>query len=135
MKNKIVWILCVLILVYILQLVWVNLVIAFIDVFYNLSSDVQHLFLSVFFAPVMEEAMYRYAPLSIAKKYFPKSIIPVVVLSSIVFGLAHENPFPVNLLAQGALGLSFSYVYLKFGYKYAVLSHAMWNLGCFLNCI
>lgn len=70
MKSKVFWIICVLVLVYILQLVWVNLVIAFMDVFYNLSSDIQHLFLSVFFAPVMEETMYRYAPLSFAKKYF-----------------------------------------------------------------
>lgn len=135
MKNKVFWIVCVLVLVYILQLVWVNIVIAFMEVFQGLTVDVQHLFLSVFFAPVVEEAMYRYAPLSIAKRYFPKSIVPVVVLSSMVFGLAHDNPFPVNLLAQGFLGVTFSFVYLKMGYKYAVLSHSIWNIGCFLNCI
>lgn len=133
MKNKALWILCVLVLVYVLQLFWVNLVIIFMDAFYNLTDDVQHLFLSVLFAPIFEETMYRYAPLSIAKKYFPKSITTIVIVSSITFGLAHSNPFPVNILVQGMLGVSFSIIYLKYGLRYSILSHAIWNLGCFLN--
>lgn len=135
MKNKSLWIVCILVLVYLLQLLWVNLVIIFMDAFYNLTDDIQHLFLSVLFAPVVEETMYRYAPLSIARKYFPKSITAVVILSSIIFGLGHTNPFPASILIQGMLGVSFSYVYLKYGLRYSILSHALWNLGCLLNFI
>jgi len=133
MKNKTLWIVFVVLIVYILQLFWVNIVIAFLGILNEMSDDIQNLFLTVMFVPVVEETLYRHLPLSITKNYFPKSKLAVMLGSSIIFGMGHGNEFIGNILLQGCIGLSFAWVYWKYGFKYSVLSHALWNLGCFLN--
>lgn len=135
MKNKSLLLVCMLISVYILQLFWVKLVVVFLTVLDGLSCDVQNLFLSVMFVPVVEETLYRHLPLSITKNYFPKSKYAVVFGSSIIFGLQHSNGFIPNILIQGCIGVSFALVYWKYGLKYSIMSHALWNIGCYLNFI
>jgi len=92
-------------------------------------------FLSVVFVPVVEETLYRHVPLSITKTYFTKSKFAVMIGSSIVFGLGHGGGFIPNILIQGCLGMSFAFIYLKYGLKYSILSHSLWNLICFLNIV
>lgn len=135
MKTKIAVMAVILILVYALQLFWVKLVVIFLQILETMSCDVQNLFLSVVFVPVVEETLYRHLPLSIGKKYFQKSIVAIAIGSSIIFGLGHENGFMGNILIQGCIGLSFAWIYLNFGLRYSILSHALWNLGCYLNFV
>lgn len=135
MKTKTLWIVIVVFLVYILQLFWVKFAIVFMQMLQSMSCDIQNLFLSVMFVPIVEESLYRHLPLSITKNYFPKSKYAVIIGSSIIFGLGHDNGFIGNILIQGCIGLSFGLIYWKYGLKYSILSHALWNLGCFLNFI
>ncbi len=90
-------------------------------------------FFSCIRAPLWEELAFRVAPLTIAKTLNPKSIVPVVILSSIVFGLGHGYG-TISLLFQGVMGLIFAWIYLKNGYNYlsAVSIHFLWNFFCFI---
>lgn len=135
MKTKTLWIVIVVFLVYILQLFWVKFAIVFMSYLNVMACELQNLFLTVMFVPVVEESLYRHLPLSITKNYFPKSKYAVIIGSSIIFGLGHDNGFIGDILIQGCIGLSFGLIYWKYGLKYSILSHALWNLGCFLNFI
>lgn len=135
MKVKTLVMIVILGLVYILQLCWVKLVVVFLHILESMSCDVQNLFLCVVFVPIVEETLYRHLPLSIGKNYYKKSIVAIALGSSIIFGMSHGNGFIANILIQGCIGLSFAWVYLNFGLKYSILSHALWNLGCYLNVI
>lgn len=135
MKTKTLWIVIVVFLVYILQLFWAKFAIVFMSYLNVMACELQNLFLTVMFVPVVEESLYRHLPLSITKNYFPKSKYAVIIGSSIIFGLGHDNGFIGDILIQGCIGLSFGLIYWKYGLKYSILSHALWNLGCFLNFI
>ena len=52
-------------------------------------------------------------------------ILPVILLSSVVFGQAHGNT--INIMVQGVGGVVFSWLMLKCGYWPAVIAHSMWN--------
>jgi len=135
MKTKIAVMACILVLVYALQLFWVKLVIIFLQIMQTMSCDVQDLFLCVVFVPVVEETLYRHLPLSIGKNYYNKSIVAIAIGSSIIFGMGHGNGYIANILIQGCIGLTFAWIYLNFGLRYSILSHALWNLGCYLNFV
>lgn len=135
MKVKIAVMACILFLVYALQLCWVKIVVVFLHILESMSCEFNDLFLCVVFVPIVEETLYRHLPLSVGKHYFPKSIIAIALGSSIIFGMGHGNGYMANILIQGCIGLSFAWVYLNFGLKYSILSHVLWNLGCFLNII
>jgi len=133
MKNKILFVILILILVFALQTIWVKMVVVFLNALCACSDNFHWFFCSVVFAPAVEETLYRYVPLKIGSD-LKISRIPVVIGSSIVFGLAHDNPYPANILIQGMLGLSFSAVYITTGkLRYSILCHSLWNLSCFLN--
>ena len=134
MKNKKL-ILLVILGIALVQILWVKIVMIFLVLLESISHDVQFLFLSVVFVPVVEETLYRHVPLSITKNYFPKSKLAVMLASSIVFGLGHIGGFIPNILIQGCLGMSFAFIYLKYGLRYSILSHSLWNLICFLNIV
>ena len=135
MKVKIAVMACILFLVYALQLCWVKIVVVFLHILESMSCEFNDLLLTVLFVPVVEETLYRHIGLSIGKKYFPKSVVTIAIGTSIIFGLGHGNGYMANILIQGCIGLSFAWVYLNFGLKYSILSHALWNLGCYLNII
>lgn len=134
MKNKKL-ILLVILGIALVQILWVKIVMMFLVLLENVSCEVQLLFLSVVFVPVVEETLYRHVPLSITKTYFPKSKLVVMLGSSIVFGLGHSGGFIPNILIQGCLGMSFAFIYLKYGLRYSILSHSLWNLICFIQLI
>jgi membrane protease YdiL (CAAX protease family) len=114
---------------------------AFLSLFMNIPTLIphrQHLTVVGFFftcivAPLWEELAFRVIPITIAKVMNTDTVVPVVLLSSLIFGWGHGSG-PMSLLFQGVLGFIFSVVYIKNNYSYlsAVVLHAFWNFFCFL---
>lgn len=84
---------------------------------------------SCIFAPLIEEVMFRAAPIEILRRTgLLKQIgIPVILFISIVFGLMHGDASRV--FVQGICGLALSWLYIKNGFSYAstVTVHFLWN--------
>jgi membrane protease YdiL (CAAX protease family) len=87
-------------------------------------------FFACIWAPLWEEAAFRYAPITIAKNFGPQFLFPVIIISSVLFGWGHGSG-PVSLLIQGVGGFLFSLLYIKngFSYKSSVTAHFLWNLS------
>jgi len=90
------------------------------------------LFFVLFFAPVVEEAIFRMLPLTIVKNSRPDVVRAVViVVCGIAFGWAHGSP--LNVFIQGAGGMILGWLYLKnsrnqlTSYLSCVIVHAMYN--------
>lgn len=77
-------------------------------------------------APITEELVFRWSPLTVVKRY-PVLTWPVIVISSWVFGWMHGGP--THVLIQGVFGVVFSVVYIRNGYCYwsSVFTHFLWN--------
>jgi membrane protease YdiL (CAAX protease family) len=83
-------------------------------------------FLACIFAPLWEEAVFRYFPIRWAFS-MGNMLTPMIVMSSMIFGIMHGSI--LNILFQGVGGLIISWVYLKNGsYWWSVLSHSLWNI-------
>lgn len=90
-------------------------------------------FFSCIMAPLWEEAVFRYGPITLIKSVSPKLVPVVVLVSSIIFGLGHGYGI-ASILLQGMMGLVFACVYLKNGsIWYAILLHSAWNIYCTVN--
>ncbi len=85
-------------------------------------------------APLWEEAAFRHAPLQLAKSFKEKLdidlVIPIVILSSMIFGWGHGNQ-AVSIIIQGVGGFVLSAVYIKTKYSYwsSVFTHFLWNFS------
>jgi membrane protease YdiL (CAAX protease family) len=79
-------------------------------------------------APLWEELAFRYGPLRISKVLGKETLIPTMLVSSIIFGLGHGSVD--NILIQGVAGFVLCCLYLKNNYSYisCVITHASWNL-------
>lgn len=111
-----------------LNLIWIVFIVTFIDKVVYVNPIMVTFFMSCIFAPLWEELLFRYVPIQIvnASNNASKLMLPVVIGSSILFGLAHGGP--LNILTQGVGGLFLSYLYIKYeSYWLNVLSHALWN--------
>ena len=88
-------------------------------------------FITCIVAPIWEELAYRYGPISIAKHFGRDLILPVIVISSAIFGWGHGDG-PESILRQGIMGFVFSWVYIKNGYslKSSIILHMAWNIFC-----
>jgi len=91
------------------------------------------LFLGCVLAPLWEEAVFRYVAIRLGQgldQLLGKAwmLLPVVCLSSIIFGRAHGNS--LNILFQGVGGFGLCWLYLKNKNSYwsVVSAHAIWNL-------
>ena len=75
-------------------------------------------------SPLMEEAIFRVAPMQLVKDT-PKLVFPTIILSSALFGYLHYGAasWPI----QGVFGVVLCYTYLKTNYWSVVLLHFMWN--------
>ena len=87
-------------------------------------------------APLWEELAFRYAPIKIAHalnisgdRYSNPLLLPIIIISSVIFGFGHGGGIS-SLMIQGVMGVIMSWVFVKGGYKEAVLTHAGWNLFC-----
>jgi membrane protease YdiL (CAAX protease family) len=122
---------------YFLCLIWI----IFISYLYNIlghyeiieeseqsDSFYYSIFLVCIWAPIWEEALYRYGPLTIAKNIDNQHVIPVAIIASCIFGWGHGESHE-GVLVQGVLGLIFSIVYIKnnFCYFSSVLLHSLYN--------
>lgn len=131
--KKFIIALAILFLVYAVQHAWVNMFILFREFMNGYSIHISNLFFMVIVAPIWEETLFRHIPITIGKKYFPKVLVEIIIGSSIIFGWIHGDV--TNIVVQGFLGLTMCVVYLRLGLRYAILSHAIWNLSCFVNLV
>lgn len=85
-------------------------------------------FMACIFAPIWEEAAFRFFPIQLAKssKDKAKILLPIVIISSIVFGICHGSI--INIMIQGAGGFILAWVALKNNdFWSSVIAHAIWN--------
>jgi len=100
------------------------------------------LFENIIFAPIWEEFVYRWAPITFVLTFFirgrgpsisNKSLWPVIIISSYIFGWGHEGNGIENLLLQGVGGIFMSILYIRTNnIKYSILFHMIWNTFCLL---
>jgi membrane protease YdiL (CAAX protease family) len=93
--------------------------------------------MTVFFAPVVEEALFRMLPLTLVLDKGQDKIRAVsIVVCGILFGMAHGHPF--NIFIQGVVGLMLAKLYVKnsssqlSAYLSCVAVHAAYNLTVLL---
>lgn len=83
------------------------------------------------FAPLWEEAVWRYGPIEILRNLtdFDKIKWPFIVMSGLLFGFWHYGPASVPI--QGVAGMVFAWVYIenKYSYLSSVSVHALWNFS------
>jgi len=88
----------------------------------------QHaIFYSIVFAPLWEELAYRYGPIEIAKKLGKETLLPIMVMSSCIFGWGHYNN-PESVLLQGSIGFILSVVYVRNGLLWSMALHSLYNI-------
>lgn len=104
---------------------WMFIVVYFFKVVQPGSINIQFLFGLLIFAPFLENAVFQYGALEIAKKL--DIVTPVCIISSFVFGALHGFR-EFNILLQGGYGLIFCWIYLKEGYLSSVIVHFLLNL-------
>lgn len=113
----------------ILNVIWLMGVVALLTFVYNGPWQYQAILFGCILAPLWEELAFRVIPLKIARMFGNDFIIPMVGLSSLIFGWGHGNG-TISLLIQGVGGVFLSIVYIKTNYNYwaAVALHAAWNI-------
>lgn len=94
--------------------------------FYRPVDNVYMFFTSCVIAPIWEEAAFRFGPLEVIRGN-DKFLLPVVVMSSVLFGWLHGGPS--HIMIQGVFGVIFCWLYIKNGYSYvsSVILHSLWN--------
>ena len=69
---------------------------------------------SLLLIPLEEEFLFRALPLWLAVRLLrPWALVPIVLITSVVFGFGHEGA--IGILFQGVGGITFSLVFLKCG--------------------
>lgn len=117
-------------------LIWNFFIISVLKVFflssYNQIFEVPfsvQFFYACIMAPLGEEILFRYFPIQAVKATKKEELyIPVIMMTSVVFGLMHGGP--QNILIQGVTGFILSVLYIKNNYSLLsiMLLHALWNL-------
>lgn len=81
-------------------------------------------------APLIEELIFRVAPIGLVKDR-PDLILPTIILSSALFGYLHNGA--MSWMVQGVFGFVLSLIYLKNNRSYwsVVFLHFLWNLYCY----
>ena len=89
------------------------------------------LFMTLVFAPVVEEAMFRFLPLTVFGQDPEKRLAAIIVICGVFFGLAHGHPLKVFI--QGFFGMMLGFLYVRnknsmlTGYLSCVVVHFMYN--------
>lgn len=94
------------------------------------SGAAASFFFGCILAPLWEEAAFRFAPITLAKHFGKDVMVPVIVISSVLFGWGHGSG-PTSILIQGVGGVILSWLYIKNNYSYisSVTSHFLWNFN------
>jgi len=94
-------------------------------------------FMLVFFAPFIEEALFRMLPLTLVQNSRPQIVRAVLIaVCGIIFGWLHGSPF--NVFIQGVGGIMLGCLYLAnsrsqfTSYISCVFVHAMYNMTVLL---
>jgi membrane protease YdiL (CAAX protease family) len=123
---------------YILSLIWI-LFVSYLYIILGHEEVIEEssstdsfyyfIFLSCIWAPIWEEALYRYGPITIAKSIGNQYVMPIVIMSSCLFGWGHGECHE-GVLVQGVIGLILCSVYIKNNYSYlsSVILHSLYNL-------
>ena len=88
------------------------------------------------FTPIWEEAVFRYAPMQIAKRlkdnFNVDLFLPIILIASAIFGANHSLGI-ISMALQGALGMLLCYIYMRTKYSYwsVVAIHAIRNISVF----
>lgn len=85
------------------------------------------------FAPLWEELAFRVGPFFLVRIFGKNLLVPVFIMSCIVFGWLHGYGI-ISLLIQGVCGIALAWVYVKNGFSYwsSVALHALYNTFCVL---
>jgi membrane protease YdiL (CAAX protease family) len=119
---------------FVLKLAWVMFIAFFINdlqkeqLLLQVESPKLVFFMACVWAPIWEEVVFRWAPITIAKGMNEKLLWPVIIISSAIFGWGHgEGPY--SLLIQGMGGIMLSFLYIKNNYSLwsSIVLHSMWN--------
>ncbi|HEY0751364.1 MAG TPA: CPBP family intramembrane glutamic endopeptidase [Chitinophagaceae bacterium] len=110
------------------NILWLMVAVFILDWVHDAGWERRAFFFGVITAPLWEELAFRVIPIGIAKRFGEQYIMPVILLSSIIFGWGHGSG-PISLMIQGVGGFILSLVYIKTNYNYwcVVALHAMWN--------
>ncbi|MDO8600869.1 MAG: CPBP family intramembrane metalloprotease [bacterium] len=107
----------------------ITLILYKFSVIHELPPDIRplHILYAVIIAPLFEEFIFRFIPIKLTEIFTKrKSILwSVVVLSSILFGVAHGSWY--NIFIQGPSGIILSVAFLRGGYFTSVAAHATHN--------
>jgi membrane protease YdiL (CAAX protease family) len=97
------------------------------QLFYKQPTPLYMFVTACIIAPLTEEGIFRWAPLTLLKPH-PHLMWPVIVIVSALFGYLHGG-FS-NIIIQGVFGVVFSWVYINNGYSYwsSVVLHSLWNI-------
>lgn len=103
----------------------------------NSSIDWYYVFFACIWAPFWEELFFRWAPIQLAIRIDRrKYLLPLVVLSSVFFGMHHGATLQEGVFLQGVLGLILSYVYIKTKNIWcSMLVHSLYNTSLVLATI
>ncbi len=89
----------------------------------------------IFLAPLVEEFVFRWLPLTLALKvaFFKEdkeNLYILVAFLACIFGYIHGSFY--NILIQGVAGFFFGWVYIKNGMSYwsAAATHFLYNFVC-----
>ncbi len=88
------------------------------------SSPIPFFLMTVVFAPITEEILFRYFLVGKLRPYGEKT---AVIMGGLFFGLFHGNL--EQFFYAALVGMAFSYIYVKTGkLKYTIFLHMMMNL-------
>lgn len=115
-----------------------SVMLAWLDHFPQLQTAVNgspglSLFMTLVFAPFIEEILFRMFPLTLVQTCRPAAIRAVTLaVCFVIFGWAHGSP--LNVFIQGFVGLMLGWLYIKnassqwASYISCVAVHALYNL-------
>lgn len=129
---------------FVLNLIWIQVVMLFgqwlygADINYGISTIFQfdfernlrlEIFSACIFAPIVEEAIFRFAPMRISDALGRDFFLPIAIISQVIFGAMHGNGWMFNILIQGVGGCLMLWAYCRNGRCLwsSMALHCMWN--------
>lgn len=91
------------------------------------ETPLHNIFYTLIFAPLWEELAYRYGPIEVAKKLGKETLLPIIAMSSCIFGWGHYNN-PESVFLQGSIGFILSVVYIRNGLLWSMALHSLYNI-------
>ena len=116
---------------FVFKLAWYSLMMSFVrflatDQVGEVPVELEF-FMACIWAPIWEETVFRLGPLKLAEALGEKTLVPIIIISSAVFGWLHGNG-PFSVMLQGVSGVVYCLLFLKHGNIWScMILHSMWN--------